>query len=477
VTAIAAGTQHNLALKEDGTVVAWGRDDYGQATVPAGLSGVTAVAAGYGHSLALKGDGTVVAWGWNESGQATVPAALSGVTAMAGGGAHSLALKEDGTVVAWGDNRWGQRAVPHGLSGVSAIAAGGMHSLALSVPATGPTYEVHLPIVAQRGMSAVGWAVGDSVDGYGTIIHTTDGGQTWLRQGKVGEIPDVNLERVSAIDAHNAWVVGGQGTILRTHDGGRSWQRQQVPSGASESELGGIRAIDGQTAWAAGTPGVILHTSDGGQTWTQQGQGTVPPAHLEGVYASDADHAWTVGGVTDQSREKKVILRTIDGGTTWELVPWVWPGAHETGHFIDIHGVDANTVWTVGTAMVLHTADGGRTWVDQTMEFGGYFDANGVFAVDRNTVWVVTDSGGIYRSDDGGKDWVTQHVPHSVRGDYIMRISAVDKQTAWAVSVPMPEYPPPPGHVLHTADGGQTWTIQVEATPVKTSWNGVSFVR
>jgi hypothetical protein len=60
--------------------------------VPAGLSGVTEVGAGDFHSLALKSDGTVVAWGDNSSGQATVPAGLSGVTQVAAGGYHSLAL-------------------------------------------------------------------------------------------------------------------------------------------------------------------------------------------------------------------------------------------------------------------------------------------------------------------------------------------------------------------------------------------------
>src|SRR5205085_9924528 len=41
--AIAAGEFHSLALKRDGTVVAWGDDRYGQADVPSGLSGVTAI--------------------------------------------------------------------------------------------------------------------------------------------------------------------------------------------------------------------------------------------------------------------------------------------------------------------------------------------------------------------------------------------------------------------------------------------------
>ena len=106
VVAIAAGGFHSLALKSDGTVVAWGDNDVGQSTVPGGLNGVVAIAAGRrSHSLALKSDGTVVAWGQIDDGHApvteTVPGGLNGVVAIAAGCHHSLALKSDGTVVAW----------------------------------------------------------------------------------------------------------------------------------------------------------------------------------------------------------------------------------------------------------------------------------------------------------------------------------------------------------------------------------------
>ncbi len=92
IVAIAAGNQHSLALKSDGTVVAWGYDYYGESTVPAGLTNVVAIAAGGSHSLALKRDGTVVAWGGNTAGQSTVPADLTNVVAIAGGDYYSLAL-------------------------------------------------------------------------------------------------------------------------------------------------------------------------------------------------------------------------------------------------------------------------------------------------------------------------------------------------------------------------------------------------
>ncbi|WP_431030719.1 putative Ig domain-containing protein [Plantibacter sp. RU18] len=94
VTAISAGTFHNLALKADGPVIAWGYDAVELTAVPAAaMSDVTAVAAGL-HSLALKADGSVIAWGDNSYGQATVPAAaMSDVTAISAGGGHSLAIR------------------------------------------------------------------------------------------------------------------------------------------------------------------------------------------------------------------------------------------------------------------------------------------------------------------------------------------------------------------------------------------------
>lgn len=144
--AVAAGQAHALALKADGTVVAWGASNvqkwvvppgiyvnaaYGQLDVPFGLTGVVAVAAGSFHNLALKSDGTLAAWGLNDAGQASVPAAATNVVAIAAGYAHSLALRADGSVLAWGTNQYGLTNVPATAVNVVAIAAGNSHCLAL----------------------------------------------------------------------------------------------------------------------------------------------------------------------------------------------------------------------------------------------------------------------------------------------------------------------------------------------------------
>lgn len=138
---------------------------------------------------------------------------------------------------------------------------------------------------------------------------------------------------------------------------------------------------------------------------------------------------------------------------------------------IDIHGVDANTVWIVGPCQVSHTADGGKTWIDQWQPDMSALHMNGVFALDRNYIWLARDYGGIFLSTDGGSNFIQQETP--VVGDEVMRISAIDRQTAWAVTVQF--FPPFKGNVLYTADGGQTWITQT--TPVKTMWSWVSFVR
>ncbi len=142
VQALAAGEVHGLALRSDGTVIAWGDNSGGQATVPTGLTNVIAIDAGPRYSLALKADGTVVAWGviYDDASEddlpIQVPAGLANVAAISAGRDHVLVAKTDGSVVAWGDNRFDKATVPVGLSNVIAVAAGNHFSLALKSDGT-----------------------------------------------------------------------------------------------------------------------------------------------------------------------------------------------------------------------------------------------------------------------------------------------------------------------------------------------------
>ena len=131
VMAIAGGDRHVVALKNDGTVIAWGNHLSGQTTVPASLGNVVAVAAGGDVSGVVKRDGTVQLWGSTASGLTTPPAGLANVVDLKIGRNHALALKSDGTVVAWGVNAANQASVPAGLTDVTAIAAGAESSVVL----------------------------------------------------------------------------------------------------------------------------------------------------------------------------------------------------------------------------------------------------------------------------------------------------------------------------------------------------------
>jgi alpha-tubulin suppressor-like RCC1 family protein len=148
VIGIAGGGWHNVVLKSDGTIWAWGMNDVGQLAKAspfsvsspakvAGISGtVVAVGAGYWHGLALRADGTVWQWGYDGVGPlvtgfptAGQPApwqvpGVSDAIAVDGGSYHSAALRTDGTVWAWGGNGSGQLGDGTAISRASAVRSG-----------------------------------------------------------------------------------------------------------------------------------------------------------------------------------------------------------------------------------------------------------------------------------------------------------------------------------------------------------------
>jgi alpha-tubulin suppressor-like RCC1 family protein len=172
VGCLAAGISHTIALKNDGTVWTWGRNNAGQLGLGSstndvlrpvnvvGMTPVAEVAAGNNHCLALTTDGRVWSWGGNGSGQLgdgtttarrtpiQVPALGNTVQMIEGGESFSIALKNEGSVWTWGRNDYGQlgdgtsimKKLPIQVFGFTApvieVAAGLVHSVALQSDGT-----------------------------------------------------------------------------------------------------------------------------------------------------------------------------------------------------------------------------------------------------------------------------------------------------------------------------------------------------
>ena len=138
---IAAGYNHVVALKMDGTVLAAGDNADGQCDVSA-WKNIVAVAAGWYHTVGLRTDGTVIAVGNNGDGQCNV-SQWKDISSIAAGRCFTVGLKKDGTVIATGDNLSGQCNVSAWVDIVE-IAAGNDHTLGLkkdgTVVATGSNH-------------------------------------------------------------------------------------------------------------------------------------------------------------------------------------------------------------------------------------------------------------------------------------------------------------------------------------------------
>jgi uncharacterized repeat protein (TIGR02543 family) len=164
--AVAAGYEHSLALKTNGTLWSWGYNSTYQLGIGIGPDRMAPgqvgsytdwffIAGGYYHNLALKSDGTLWAWGYNADGQLGNGSFIWGQTptqigtdnnwiAIAANQQNSLGQKSDGSLYAWGDNSYGQLGIDDGAPNkldptpvalpsdpVKSMAAGNRHGLAV----------------------------------------------------------------------------------------------------------------------------------------------------------------------------------------------------------------------------------------------------------------------------------------------------------------------------------------------------------
>jgi photosystem II stability/assembly factor-like uncharacterized protein len=203
-----------------------------------------------------------------------------------------------------------------------------------------------------------GWVAGDS----GTILKTTNGGQTWASQ-KSGISNEIHA--FFMLDRSYGWALAFQypvdtmwyGTImLRTTDGGITWTREEYP----EEFYYAISFHDSVNGWLGGNRGALMWTTDGGVTWS--------PALVDSSIASgfpilnfrfySRDYGFALGGHIDIAG---VVWRTTNGGKRWSA------DAHSGDPIHDLHYIDSLNLLAVGGefdigASMIQSKDAGMTW-------------------------------------------------------------------------------------------------------------------
>jgi photosystem II stability/assembly factor-like uncharacterized protein len=161
-------------------------------------------------------------------------------------------------------------------------------------------------------------------------------------------------------------------------------------------------AQSGDRLLAAGERGHILVSNDGGLSWTQA---KVPTrALLTGVYMHDGQLGWAVG-------HDAVVLRTRDGGVTWERVHYA-PESERP--LLDVWFKDAERgLATSAYGELLATNDGGDSWQAHAIHEGDDFHLNQLASAADGTLYVAAEAGHLYRSDDGGGTWVPLPSPYA----------------------------------------------------------------
>jgi photosystem II stability/assembly factor-like uncharacterized protein len=132
-----------------------------------------------------------------------------------------------------------------------------------------------------------GWATG----GLGEVIHTADGGTTWITQTLTCGYPSCpwRLHALEMLDNQEGWIAG-EGPY-HTTDGGAHWNVEDLDVGGDFQDIQFVDALNG---WLAGNYGMILVTRDGGDTrrWVDN---DVSSFTLRGISFVNADKGWLVG--------------------------------------------------------------------------------------------------------------------------------------------------------------------------------------
>jgi photosystem II stability/assembly factor-like uncharacterized protein len=238
-----------------------------------------------------------------------------------------------------------------------------------------------------------GWTCGR----WGTILHTSDGGKTWVCQNSG---VDYSLSSIFFVDSKHGWAVGDEGTIIHTQDGGKNWDKQKSPVSLVLMDVYFATPTKG---WIVTEQTHILYTDNGGKTWGIQFKDK--DFILKAISFCDQLNGWAVG-------EYGYIYHTKNGGITWEKQGGKFEISASTGEpeggniLFDVVAIDPQTAWAVGIdSYVIKTVDGGKRW--QEVQLG--ISKTHLFCVyaDKAGTVLIGGKGTFLSSTDQGKNWQT----------------------------------------------------------------------
>ncbi len=231
-----------------------------------------------------------------------------------------------------------------------------------------------------------------------------------------------SLRGVSVVDRKEIWASGTHGTYLVTKDGGKTWTVNRVP-GATDLDFRGVKAFRDEAFLLAAGPGDksrIYHQRNG-NSWGLQFTSHEPKGFFDCIAFSDPKHGFVVG---DPVNGKFQILRTRDGGETWQYLDprRLPPALDREGAFAASNScvtTYAQNVWfaTGGpAARVFHSADDGETWAVAGTSIIHGTASEGIFSIGFHDAFHGVIAGGDYQhpeqsgsnlaiTDDGGKTW------------------------------------------------------------------------
>jgi len=264
-----------------------------------------------------------------------------------------------------------------------------------------------------------------------------------------------------------------------------SFAQWQPQTSETILDLQSVFFTDNDNGWAVGNEGIILHTADGGDNWIEQSSGA--DFVLESVYFNNPDNGWIAGGKGGVP-QTGIILRTVNGGEAWEEM------YIDTSFYLnDVYFPDSLNGWAVGDAHVyvgiwgtlLHSIDGGETWVKQDSippySFPTSLPLRGVHFIDPDNGWVVggsmaPSSGYIYcfimNTNDGGITWEEQ-INYSNIHSPLNSVCFTDNNNGWAIGGLTQAWPGYESIILHTINGGDTWEEQI--CGITEVWKSVCF--